>query len=114
MTQKLDVNEVQWIEAGAFANSDYSGQVRGQSFIKDLGGVRRCNEVDGEGELDQYGVEKIVSSITYNPAKDIFLDKPETMEGEFGSNRLIDTAMTEIIQGCEYDDVYWQDGFLET
>ncbi|KAF9349503.1 hypothetical protein BGX26_012199 [Mortierella sp. AD094] len=45
--QKLGINEPQWIISSLVMNSDYSGHMHGQSFVKDLGVMRRC---DAEGK----------------------------------------------------------------
>lgn len=98
LIQKLNVTTPQWIAAGIVTNNDYSGHLRGQSFVKNLGVVRSCIAVDAKGVLDQYCIKMNVDKDRYKMAADIFLDRLETTVEESSSNEAIDAAMKEVVK----------------
>ncbi|KAF9954192.1 hypothetical protein BGZ65_004192 [Modicella reniformis] len=84
--ETLEVNQEQWAVAAVVTNNDYTKQVRGQTFAKNLDLVRDCDAPDRQGILDQYCVRLVEDAHRYGPAMDIFFNRVETIEDAATSN----------------------------
>jgi hypothetical protein len=95
--EKLEVTRPQWTVAAITTNNDYSAQVRSQTFAKNIEIARASNAGDPSTALDQYCTIMNVDSGRYGPAKDIFVDKVQTIMTESTSNEAIDLVMCGLV-----------------
>ncbi|KAI8605759.1 hypothetical protein EDD21DRAFT_110602 [Dissophora ornata] len=95
--QMLQVNEAQWVVAGVVTNNDYTGQIRGQSFKKNLAVLRECDAVDKQDILHQYCAKMGVSSTRFDSATDVVFKRLETTETDSTSSDGVDGDMKEMV-----------------
>ncbi|KAI8356861.1 hypothetical protein B0O80DRAFT_527599 [Mortierella sp. GBAus27b] len=94
---KLELTRSQWTVAATTTNNDYTAQVKSQSFAKNVEIVRASDAGDPAGVLEQYCTVMNVDSGRYGPAKDIFMNKTETIMTESTGNVAIDLAMCGLV-----------------
>ncbi|KAI8356066.1 hypothetical protein B0O80DRAFT_497583 [Mortierella sp. GBAus27b] len=94
--QHLGVSRDQWALAAVVTNNDYSKQVRGQTFSKNIVAVRDCDKNDRSLALNQYCARFGVDATWFSQATGIFFDGIETLMEASTSNDHIDTMFKEM------------------
>ncbi|KAF9347175.1 hypothetical protein BGX34_003339 [Mortierella sp. NVP85] len=95
--QKLNVTKEQWTVAAITSNNDYSANIDGQTFEKNLAIVKRSNAKDTIGILSEYCLSMGVESNRYDMAKQIFIERVETLAAETKNNQAVDQMMQSLV-----------------